>query len=311
MLPLDRPFHRGEAVGLGVTDHVLAVLVEAGWLRRPVVGVYHRVELDDDLELRIACLRLVVPEDAVITDRTAAWLWGVSMILGATDHLATPRVSVFRPRGYRLRNRLVASGSRDLRANDIAVIGGLRVTTPMRTACDLGRLLPRDQAIAALDALARDQGVDAAALMSETGRFRGFRGVRQLRTLAALVDGRSRSPGESVLRIRWLDCDILPRPIPQLEVPGPVGSLFLDLGVWRPRFAAEYDGEAWHGEDRAEHDRARRTWLTRELGFTVTVLRKADLFGPQQRAEQILREGFAQAQQLARRPAYWINEHTA
>ena len=61
---------------------------------------------------------------------------------------------MFSPPGYRLRNGLVASGERMLRPEDVVEIGGLRVTTPLRTACDLGRLLHRDQAFAAMDSLA-------------------------------------------------------------------------------------------------------------------------------------------------------------
>ena len=78
---------------------------------------------------------------------------------------------------------------------------GLRVTTPLRTACDLGRLLSRDRAFAALDTMLRLGAFDAEELWAETERFRGMRGVRQLRAFAPLADRprrvarRSRSPG--------------------------------------------------------------------------------------------------------------------
>ncbi len=310
-LPEDRPFRRGEAVRLGVPERQLTDLVTSGWLVRPLAGVYHREALRDSLELRLACLRLVVPDDAVVTDRTAAWLWGATMVLAPHDDLRPPRVSLFRPPGYRLRNGLTVSGSRDLPTRDVEERAGVRVTTPLRTACDLGRLLTRDQAIAALDALARDAGVHVAELREEATRFRGYRGVRQLRALAPLVDPRSQSPGESILRLRWLDCGDMPAPESQLEVPGEAHSLFLDLGLWRPRFAAEYDGAAWHGADRAEHDERRRRWITRELGFTLQVFRSQDLRGPQERVQHALRAGFAEAQRLAHRPAYWINDWSA
>ena len=52
-------------------------------------------------------------------------------------------------------NGLSASGERMLTEDDVVEIGGLRVTTALRTACDLGRLLHRDQALAALDSLSR------------------------------------------------------------------------------------------------------------------------------------------------------------
>lgn len=311
VLPGDRPFLRGEAREVGVSDHILTRLVGAGWLRRPLAGVYVSHAVGDSLALRLECLRLVVPEDAVVTDRTAAWLWGVSMALAPLDNLVVPRVSVFRPRGYRLRNGLAASGSRDLTERDVSVLpGGIRATTPLRTACDLGRLLSRDQALAALDGLARDGGVDKADLQGEVDRFRGHRGVRQLRTLAPLVDPRSQSPGESILRLRWLDC-ALPTPEPQLEVVGPSGPYFLDLGLRRPRMAAEYDGEAWHGEDDVAYDKRRRRWIELELGFVVCVVRHRDLYGAEPRVEGLLRDAYDLAMSKARLPRHRINDQSA
>ena len=100
------------------------------------------------------------------------------------------------------------------------MLEGLRVTTPLRTACDLGRLLHRDQALAALDSLAALDAFTLAELSLATLRFPRYRGVRQLRVLVPLVDARAQSPGESILRLRWLDAG-LPRPECQVAVPAP------------------------------------------------------------------------------------------
>ncbi len=89
---------------------------------------------------------MVVPEDCVVTDRTAAWLWGAGSALAPNDHLKVPKASVFAPPGRRLRNNLTASGERMLTDRDVVELGGLLVTTSLRTACDLARLLHRDQA---------------------------------------------------------------------------------------------------------------------------------------------------------------------
>ena len=95
----------------------------------------------------------MVPDDAVITDRTAGWLHGAPMILAPNDHLRVPPVSIFRSPGYRLRNSATASGERTLGVGDVVEIDGLRVTSKLRTTCDLGRLLHRDQAMAAMDSM--------------------------------------------------------------------------------------------------------------------------------------------------------------
>ena len=158
-LPCDRPFTTALARDAGARWTDLRRLVAAGLLRHPVKGVYCSADLSDDLDHRIDALCLVVPEDCVVTDRTAGWLWGAPMVLAPGDHLETPNVSVFAPPGRRLRNGLTDSGERMLAPFDVVTIRGLRVTTPLRTACDLGRLLHRDQALAAMDALAAAPGV--------------------------------------------------------------------------------------------------------------------------------------------------------
>ena len=73
----------------------------------------------------------------------------------------------------RLRNGLCASGERSFRPSDLTTIGGLTLTTPLRTAWDLGRLAHRDSAIGALDALLVRR---AAAIAKEKGLDqRGYR----------------------------------------------------------------------------------------------------------------------------------------
>ena len=217
-VPTDRPFTYREARAEGLTDRRLASALRAGHLVSPVKGVFHATHLEDGLELRIACLRLVVPDDAVITDRTAGWLHGAPMILAPNDHLRVPPVSIFRSPGYRLRNSATASGERTFGVGDVVDIDGLRVTSKLRTTCDLGRLLHRDQAMAAMDSMMHvaDFGLDV--LVAQERRFRGQRGVCQFRELAPLADPRSQSPGESILKLRWRDCTTLPIPTPQLCV---------------------------------------------------------------------------------------------
>ena len=139
----------------------------------------------------------------------------------------------------------------------------------------------------------REFSVDQLCL--ETLRFKGYRGVIQLRFLAPLVDPDAGSPGESILRLRWLDVG-LPRPTCQVEIPAPNGGYYLlDMGLRERRLAAEYDGEAFHGEDQEEHDETRREWARDVLGWTIVVVRKDNLFGRSQNIEQLLHAGNADA----------------
>lgn len=287
-VPLDRPFTTAMATAAGISRRQLDLWVAQGALSRPIKGVFHAADLPDSLGLRIEVLRLIVPESCVVTDRTAGWLWGANMILAPNDHLVVPKARVFSPPGLRLRNGLVSSGERTLASTDVALVEGLRVTTPLRTACDLGRLLHRDQAFAAMDSLAGLRCFSVDELVDATRRFAGYRGVIQLRALAPFVDPGSQSPGESILRLRWLDLGF-PPPKCQVEVPAPCGgSYWIDIGLEEQRFGAEYDGEDFHTEDDAEQDQGRRDWMRRAEGWRLVVARKADIHGPHQRIDQEL-----------------------
>lgn len=299
-MPLGEPFTYAMARATGIRSSDLSALVRRGLVRRLIESVYVVAQLPDSLDLRLAALRLVIPERAVVTDRTAGWLHGATMVLAPGDHLVLPKVSAFhRGRGRRLCNELAASGQRMMPNDHVMEIGGIRVTTPLRTACDLGRLLHRDAAFAALDAMLRLGAFDQEELLQAIAWFKGRRGVRQLRWLAPLSDPRAESPPESVLRLRWLDCADLPRPEPQRPVRAPDwapgDSYWIDLGVDELRFGVEYDGEDFHGVDRAEHDVRRRTWITEEQGWTLCIVRRENLYGRRADVESILHAGIVEA----------------
>ncbi|MBO9520374.1 MAG: hypothetical protein J7518_02455 [Nocardioidaceae bacterium] len=310
-LPLDAPFTGTMARAAGLHSVELTSLVRRGLVRRLIGNVYVVAQVPDSMELRLAGLRLVVPERAVVTDRTAGWLHGATMVLAPGDHLILPRVSAFhRGRGLRLRNELVSSGQRMMPDEHVMEIGGIRVTTPLRTACDLGRLLRRDSAFAALDAMLRLGAFDQEELLEAIACFKGYRGVRQLRWMAPLSDPRAESPPESILRLRWLDCVRLPRPLPQRPVRAPHwvpgGTYWIDLGVDELRFGVEYDGKDFHGVDRTDHDVRRRRWITEEEGWTLCVVRKENLFGRRADVDDILHAGVVEARRRLGRPGAFI-----
>ncbi len=295
-LDLAQPFTTRIARDHGISITSLTVLREAGVLRHPLRGCYHSAHLPDTLDLRVACLRLVMPTDCVITDRTAGWLHGASMVLAPGDHLIVPKVSAFQPPGCRLRNDFSASGERRFLPRDLTEVQGIPVATPLRTACDLGRLLHRDSAFAALDSMLRLGRFSSDELNAEVLRFAGYRGVRQLRAFSPLADAGSESYGESVLRLRWYDGAAPGRPETQVEVRSPYGRVVarLDLAQSEWRYAAEYDGAEFHGPEQLEHDQRRRQHL-RELGWIVDVFRREQVFGRQQSADVLLRLGSTRA----------------
>lgn len=301
-LPLDRPFTAAQARAEGVPRHHLTWLCKEAHLRQPIRGVYLSVTAGDSPLLRAQCLALVVPDDCVICDRHAGWLLGAQMVLAPNEHLDLRPISVFRPSGKgRLRNGLAESGERNLLKSDVVEVNGLAVTSPLRTTWDLGRVRWREAALSGMDAMLRLGLFSHDELLAGVERFRGGRWVTTLRSLAPLADGRAESPGESVLRLRWIDCG-LPEPEPQVEVWRD-GFLIarIDLANRDMRFAAEYDGAEWHSsEEQQEHDRARRQELVDE-GWLVQPLVARNVFGRQRDCEAILLSAAREARRRAGR----------
>lgn len=146
----------------------------------------------------------------------------------------------------------------------------LPVTTPARTAYDLGRHLPRDPAVARMDALTRATPFSAEDVLLLAKRHRGARGLRRLRVALPLVDGGAASPKETWLRLLLIDAG-LPKPTTQIPVcdSGYRPFAWLDMGWEAYRVAAEYDGDH-HRKDRRTyvHDQKRLRRLER-LGWIV------------------------------------------
>jgi hypothetical protein len=296
-IPLDRPFTRAEARAEGVNDKQLAAWVESGMLVHPLRGVFYAAQLPDGLWLRAQCLALIAPEDAVITDRTAGWFHGASMVLAPNAHLEVPRVSMHLSPGNRLRNKLADSGERTFIRGEVIELHGVRVTSKLRTTCDLGMARSRDQAFAGMGMMSNiaDFGLEQLVALATSRRFRGYRYVRQFRSLVPHVRPGGQSPPEYVLLLRWLDCSELPYPRLQVPVPAPQGSYYVDVGCDELRYGAEYFGDEFHALEQVEHDESRLDWLDREQGWTVDVLRKHNVYGPRQDVTERLRMGVARA----------------
>ena len=302
-LPLGEPFTAAIALEHGITRPRLYRLVEEGVIRRVFRGVYVDSAADDDLLLRAKALALVVPPTAVVTDESAAWAHGVDLIARG-EHIVLPRLTVVQPlERTRVRKRGADGGRRLLFPRDIETRHGVRITTALRTALDLARTRSRTGGIAALDAMLHTGDFTHDEMLEEIKRFKDFRGVVRLRSLAPLADGRAESPAESVMRLLWLDAGLPP---PQLQIPvlddDGLPAYRLDLGLEEIRYAAEYDGAAWHGPGQRAHDRRRRAWIREERGWTIDVLTTDDVFRHPARAIEIFRAGIARAARAAGSP---------
>ena len=295
-LPTTRPFTARAAVDAGLTARWLAELTLQGLLRHPIKGVYLPAQVPDDTASRLACLRLVTPEDAIVVDRHAGWAQGSNMLLLPNEHLHAQPIAMFLPHGRgRLRNKLVDSGERTFLERDLTVVEGVRMTTPLRTALDLGRQRWPEPALTALDALHRLGSFSVEELLSEVDRFKGMRWVTTLRQVAPHTDGRSQSGGETVVRWRWKNLPV-PPPEPQVEVHSDGRVAFVDVGNESLRFGVEFQGVEWHtGQEREDKDEARFGWLRDDADWIIEPVWTSDVYGRNARIEDVIVDGVRRA----------------
>ena len=273
----DEPFVRSDLCALQLTGVDLRRGQRRGEVRQIVFGVWVAASVPDSLDLRVQAVARAVRPHHVVTDRTASWLHGVDAHVRA-EHVAGPPIETCALRGREPTERTGIDGrTRDLAPRDVMQLDGVLVTTPLRTALDLGCNLRRREAYAAMNALARGHELTRDHLIRELQRFRGRRGVIQLRELAALVDPRVESHRESWVLVAIHDAGlVLPEPQYWIVVDG-VPTYRLDFAYPWLRVCVEYDGHDAHDGQEA-YDEERREWLRRN-GWTVIVVREGDFTG--------------------------------
>lgn len=294
-LPLDAPFTTAQARDLGISRRAFEKLVRTGLLRCELRGVYAAAQAPNDPLMRAAALALVLPPDAVVVDRTAAWLHGVDALRRSAAH-APPPLDVIHLTDTRMNRPEVDGRRRGLIPADITTVHGISVTTGLRTALDCGRLLWRFDGLAVIDGFVR-LGVPQELMVAELGRFKGFRGVIQLRYLVSIADGRAESGPESALRLHWYDAG-LGRPECQWWIYSDSGAPLFRIDIADPaaRYGAEYDGEQFHTLDEdTEHDEERRDWLERHRGWKIDPFRKDPVFSKPGIVPELLQAGHAEA----------------
>lgn len=130
------PFRGSRAVSEGLLTWTM--LRGPTWIRLlPDVYVHRDGHRADDHRMWCEAVALRLPPDAALAGRSAAWLFG-------TDVLSRDApVTVLLPSPARMRPhpRLLVTRS-PLPESDRTRFAGLPVTTPLRTAFDLGRQVP-------------------------------------------------------------------------------------------------------------------------------------------------------------------------
>lgn len=257
---MNAPFIGSEALAAGVLTR--------GQLRWRYTSAHPRVYLSKNAV-------------ATLADNTmAAWLWtgrrgiiagrAAAALHGAQWVDDDAPVELIAEHGRRRRGVIVREER--IRPDEICRIGEFSVTTPLRTALDLARFLPREDAVAHLDALAIATGVEAAPVLELAARYRSLRGIRSARTALDLMDPGGQSPKETWLRLLLIDAGFR-RPRTQIRVTDRFAEAFIDMGYDDVKVRLDYLGKH-HATDRPRyvHDIGRNALIEREGWINIHVV---------------------------------------
>jgi very-short-patch-repair endonuclease len=260
---MEQPFIASEAIASGA--------LERRYVRRNcraiMPNVYLDKQTDPSLRQRTIAAYLWSGREAVVAGLAAAAIHGSKWV----DDDATVELiwkNARSPQGVVTRDDLLLPGEVERRV-------GLPVTTPARTAFDLGRRDRIGMAVARLDALAAATRLTPCDVLDLAGEHRHARGLRQLEKALQLMDAGSESPKETWLRLLAID-DGYPRPRTQIPVPKPDGwgYYYLDMGWEDIMVALEYDGgQHWDNPKRIANDIRRAEYLS-EIGWTTVRVMK-------------------------------------
>jgi len=243
--------------------------------RRLFPDVYACASLPVDHARRArAAAHLALP-GAMVSGRSAGVLWGCGPGRAGRRrrvHLA-PGCRAGGLRGIQVTRRA-------LPPDEVTWCRGVRVTAVGRTALDLARIQPVEEAVVALDQFLGAGLLTMGRLRTAAAAATGP-GCRQIRRAVDLADGLAESPQETRLRL-LLHQSPLPRPIAQYSVRE--GTRFVarvDFAWPDAKVAVEYEG-MWHGRpQQVARDRRRLNQLT-AAGWTVVFVTAADLHDPVQ-----------------------------
>lgn len=176
--------------------------------------------------------------------------------------------------------------------DEIWRIGGMRVTSPIRTAVDLACKFPPKVSIPAIDALATATGLTRRQLPAALSRYAGRKGIVQARKAIALVDPGAQSPRETWLRLVFVAAGY-PWPEPQCAVCDTFGGVIGHTdGGWREKkIGYEYEGEHHTTAEQLAYDIWRYEAM-RDAGWNVLRFTRRD----------------SEAKVLARMAAAWASD---
>lgn len=226
------------------TEAIAAGELTRGQLRWNYTAIHPNVYVPKDvrrhLDTYASAAWLWTGRTGIIAGQAAAGLYGVDGIDPETPIEVIGKNRRER-RGVIIRNERIDP-------TEVTTVMNLPVTSPARTALDLARRLPRNRAVAHLDALARITGVTIDEVSALADKYAGARGVRQARETVELMDGGAQSARETQVRLLLLDAGI-PKPETAIVLADDDWETFVPIGWPRAKVAVVLD----HDPDTSEY----------------------------------------------------------
>jgi hypothetical protein len=233
-----------QARKVGFTDHQIQRLVEGGRLVRPARGAFLIAGCPASWEQSVMASLAAAGDAALASHQTAAYLWNL------TD-LRPDRIEVVMPRWDRSLRTCVVHESTDLAPEDADLVGGIPVTSAVRTVVDLGATAPWlvEKALERGIRLGAFRLSEVAGFVARVGR-RGRRGVGTIRPLIeqrARWDSATESELEDLFRKAWT-APGRPEPATQYRIEDLGGSFVCraDFAFPDVMLRIELDSEAFH-----------------------------------------------------------------
>lgn len=252
-MPPDYPslVFRSTALREGFTDDELQRQCNDGELIRIRPGVYCHADTASELDA-IAKHRVLISStvpklvvDSVVSHASAAVLLGLPLW---NTSLRKVTSTIDRSNGGRSSTRTHLR-SAPFAAEEVTVVDGIPVFSPVRTVVDLARTLSFEQSVVVGDAAMQKFGLTHDELLDGLGRWPRRPGAPAARRAIRFMDGRSESVGESRSRVRMHHAG-LPQPELQFEVRREDG-LFIartDFALPELGVVGEFDGASKYGK---------------------------------------------------------------
>ena len=304
----DRPClaTRAQLRGAGWSDRALQAAVESGFLVRVRRGVYTDAPLrvrarhllrdgrpDEAFVAETRAVLMSMGPRAVAAERTAAVLWGFDLLVEPQlidvhvprDHHCLPRAGVI------IRRRPGTSPV----AVSVLGMGPLPVTGAVETVLHCALSRPLREAVVVADSALRTGRVRLDELTAAVAAWAGRPRAARLRRVLALVDPRSGSVLESVLRV-LMALDGL-HPISQVTLLDSHQRRIGIVDFWflAARLVVECDGRRWHDpQDARDRDRVRDNETTR-IGCRTLRFTWDDVLGEPAHVLAVIRDCLALA----------------